>query len=334
MNTQVANTTTQDQPPTLSVLHDMAAKFRMQPAAFEATVRAQCSPAPKKGEAFRPLSKEEFAAFLLVAREYDLNPLTREIFAYPKRGGGVVPIVSVDGWVNLINSHPACDGWDFKWEEDDRGRPIFYTCIMHRKDRSHPVVVTEFLSECWRDTDPWKMPHRMLRHKSLIQCARYAFGFAGIYDEDEGQRIIAAEATEAPAPRPVPPRPGPRPSAAQTTSSGPQRGNSGGGKIIEGEAIVERDEPKPEANADEAAPEPESEFVSGSTADDYLAADLNFVDELRDRLFEANDVETIEEIWTNLDPMARYEGDEKTQNICLNIKLRRIKMVEEKGKAK
>ncbi|MCL6229905.1 recombinase RecT [Bartonella bilalgolemii] len=29
----------------------------------------------------------------------------------------------------------------------------------------------------------------MLRHKAVIQCARYAFGFSGIYDEDEAERI-------------------------------------------------------------------------------------------------------------------------------------------------
>lgn len=29
----------------------------------------------------------------------------------------------------------------------------------------------------------------MLRHKALIQCARVAFGFSGIYDEDEARRI-------------------------------------------------------------------------------------------------------------------------------------------------
>ena len=31
---------------------------------------------------------------------------------------------------------------------------------------------------------------RMLRHKALIQCARLAFGFTGIYDQDEAERII------------------------------------------------------------------------------------------------------------------------------------------------
>jgi len=29
----------------------------------------------------------------------------------------------------------------------------------------------------------------MLRHKAMIQCARLAFGFAGIYDQDEAERI-------------------------------------------------------------------------------------------------------------------------------------------------
>ena len=34
-----------------------------------------------------------------------------------------------------------------------------------RKDREHPIIVTEYLSECRRDTPTWKqMPGRMLRH--------------------------------------------------------------------------------------------------------------------------------------------------------------------------
>ncbi len=30
----------------------------------------------------------------------------------------------------------------------------------------------------------------MLRHKAMIQCARLAFGFTGIYDQDEAERIV------------------------------------------------------------------------------------------------------------------------------------------------
>ena len=36
----------------------------------------------------------------------------------------------------------------------------------------------------------------MLRHKAMIQCARLAFGFAGIYDQDEAERIAEAAPIE------------------------------------------------------------------------------------------------------------------------------------------
>jgi hypothetical protein len=53
------------------------------------------------------------------------------------------------------------------------------------------VQVTEYLSECKRGTQPWQShPKRMLRHKAMIQCARLAFGYVGIYDQDEAERIV------------------------------------------------------------------------------------------------------------------------------------------------
>lgn len=171
-----------------SVTLDMADRFGMEARAFEQTLRATVF--PSNGP------PEQFAAFLLVAKQYDLNPITKEIYAFPSRGGGIVPIVSIDGWLKLINSHPQFDGMDFEDIHDGEGRLTAVKCTMFRKDRSHPIVVAEYLEECKRPTDPWKMAHRMLRHKAVIQCARYAFGFAGIYDPDEGEKI--AEATGAP----------------------------------------------------------------------------------------------------------------------------------------
>jgi phage recombination protein Bet len=166
----------------------MANRFGMEAAPFEATLRATIF--PQAG------SREEFAAFLLVAREYNLNPITREIYAMPKKGGGIIPVVSIDGWVRLANEHKAFDGMEFVAEHGEDGKLISMTCRIFRKDRAHPTEVTEYLSECKRDTDPWKMQHRMLRHKSMIQCARYAFGFAGIYDEDEAERFAATAARD------------------------------------------------------------------------------------------------------------------------------------------
>lgn len=178
-----------------SVVLDMANRYGMEMQAFEATVRKTCGA--------DNCSPEQFAAFLLVAKQYELNPILKEIYAFPARGGGIVPIVSIDGWVNLINSTPQADGFDFDMETDAQGKPVSCTCTMYRKDRSHPVIVTEYFEECKRNTDPWKThPHRMLRHKTLIQAARYAFGFAGIYDEDEGARIAQMRDVTPQEPRP------------------------------------------------------------------------------------------------------------------------------------
>jgi len=125
----------------------------------------------------------QLATLMIVANQYGLNPFTKEIYAFPSRGA-VIPIVSVDGWTRIINDNPNCDGIQFLQDDESA------TCTIYRKDRSHPTVVTEYLAECKMNTDPWKKyPKRMLRHKALIQCARVAFGYSGIYDEDEAKRI-------------------------------------------------------------------------------------------------------------------------------------------------
>lgn len=186
----------------VGVLAAVAGRYQMDPEAFKATVKGTVF--PNNG------TQEELAAFLVVANEYQLNPLTREIYAFPKRGGGIVPIVSIDGWISLVNSHPSFKGMELEAVTTDKGALTAYTCRIWRKDREMPTVITEYLDECIRSTDPWKMKHRMLRHKALIQCARYAFGFSGIYDEDEGVVIADAEVREvAPQTRRQPPAPTP-----------------------------------------------------------------------------------------------------------------------------
>jgi len=135
------------------------------------------------------VSNEDIAAFCLVAKEHGLNPFTKEIFAFPN-GGGITPIVSIDGWMKLINGHPDFDGMEFVDTVDASGKISAITCKMFRKGRSHPTSVTEYLTECFRQTPTWKQwPTRMLRHKVTIQAARYTFGFAGIMEPDEAERM-------------------------------------------------------------------------------------------------------------------------------------------------
>ncbi len=172
----------------------MAARFSVEPDKLLSTL---------KSTVFKNATNDELLALVVVANEYGLNPLTKEIYAFPAKGGGIVPVISIDGWANMANSNPQYDGLDFEWEHDDEGKLVSCTCLIYRKDRSRPIKVTEYLSECKRGTEPWKMEHRMLRHKALSQCVRIAFGFGGVYDEDEAkevaERVVEARVSEVPA---------------------------------------------------------------------------------------------------------------------------------------
>lgn len=152
-------------------------------------------------------TNEQMMALLVVADQYRLNPFTKEIFAFEDKHKGIVPVVSVDGWARIINEHPQYDGIEFTYADDaitlTGGKPCPTWCEarIYRKDRTRPTVVREYLDEVYQPpragfSGPWQShTKRFLRHKTLIQCARVAFGFAGIYDEDEAHRIIQGEAT-------------------------------------------------------------------------------------------------------------------------------------------
>lgn len=146
-----------------------------------------------KATAFRGCKDDnQLAALIIVANQYELNPLTKEIYAFPGRDGEIVPIVSIDGWLRIINTHPQFDGMDEEFAPDGSWCKV----TIYRKDRSRPTVHTEFLEECRRNTEPWKQhTRRMLKWKAIIQGGRIAFGYSGIYDEDEGRDVAMRDVT-------------------------------------------------------------------------------------------------------------------------------------------
>lgn len=159
-----------------SALAVMASNLNVDPAKLLQTLKATV---------FRGASDDEILALVVISNTYGLNPILKEVYAFPAKGGGIVPVVSIDGWIRMMNDHPQFDGIDYEFEHSDDGKLVACTAIIYRKDRSHPTRVTEYLVECRRNTEPWKMERRMLRHKATIQGARVAFGFSGITDEDE-----------------------------------------------------------------------------------------------------------------------------------------------------
>lgn len=194
-----------------SLVSKMAEKFAINPDVLLQTLQATAF--RQTGNA--QITNEQMYALLIVSDQYNLNPFTKEIYAFPDKQGGIVPVVGVDGWNRISNEHPQFDGVEFVYSED-----IFLAegalahchawieTVLYRKDRSHPVRVREYLDECYKPpfTDrktgyvkngPWQThPKRLLRHKAEIQCYRIGFGFVGIYDEDEACRIIESQSDE------------------------------------------------------------------------------------------------------------------------------------------
>lgn len=151
----------------------------------------------------KEITDAQMGALMIVASQYKLNPWTKEIYAFPDKKG-IIPVVGVDGWSRIINSNSNLNGIEFTFSENlvlpNKAKvkcPEWVDCIIHRKDRDHPTVVREYLDEVYREplgqngyAGPWQShPKRFLRHKALIQCARLAFGYVGIYDQDEAERI-------------------------------------------------------------------------------------------------------------------------------------------------
>jgi len=173
-----------------------------------------------KATAFRqkpsstPVSDEQMMALLIVADQFGLNPFTKEIYAYPDKQNGIVPVVGVDGWARIINQHANFDGMAFSASDNlvelpgAKPCPEWMECVMYRKDRSHPIAIREYLDEVYREpfsgnkdgrnytvNGPWQThTKRFLRHKTMIQASRLVFGFVGIFDQDEAERILEGQA--------------------------------------------------------------------------------------------------------------------------------------------
>lgn len=175
-----------------SLVAKFASKYSIDANKLLATLKATAF----RQNGSQEISDEQMAALLIVADQYGLNPFTREIYAFPDKGG-IVPVVGVDGWSRIINEHPQSDGFEFLESEETttfEGKtvPVWMEVHIYRKDRARPIKVRERFAEVVRASmQPWKShPSRMMRHKTLIQGARLAYGFAGIFDEDEAQRIV------------------------------------------------------------------------------------------------------------------------------------------------
>lgn len=149
-----------------------------------------------KGQCFAKGAASDSQLLMLIsfAKQYGLNPLAKECYAFVGTDGRMSIGVQVDGWSAIANRQAAYDGQEMEYEYDDKGALVAITSRTYVRGREHPVPYRAILKEWVRNTDVWKsMPTHQLYVKARNQGIRFAFGIPA-YDPDDIERIAAQPA--------------------------------------------------------------------------------------------------------------------------------------------
>jgi hypothetical protein len=125
-------------------------------------------------------STEVLKNILLTAKRFKLNPILGHIAWEINKENDWEIYIPIDGWIALIHREPTFKGLGFQQApETENAIPNWMECTIYRSDLDYPVTVREYYAELKTDHPMWiEMPYRMLRHKTLQQCARLAFGIS------------------------------------------------------------------------------------------------------------------------------------------------------------
>ena len=97
-----------------SLIVKMAERYAVDPDKFMATLKQTAFKQRDKEEV---ITNEQMMALLVVADQYRLNPFTKEIYAFPDKNNGIVPVVGIDGWSRILNNHEQFDGLELKFSD-------------------------------------------------------------------------------------------------------------------------------------------------------------------------------------------------------------------------
>ena len=124
-----------------------------------------------KGEP--PLTDQEmFVGISMIAR-YELDPIAKEV--YVTRGKyGVFTIISIDGWIKVLDRTDHYDGFDVDIHRTDDGSIDWVETTIYSTKRSHPAKYRAFAEEYSEIAGvvAKTIPSHMLRIFSLRHAAR------------------------------------------------------------------------------------------------------------------------------------------------------------------
>lgn len=188
---------------------------------------------------------EDVFTFLIQCKNLGLNPLLKQIYGFMSRGK-LVNVVSIEGWNAIAQRSPVFDGFEFEFGPFSERELVYkktgfvnghkseanvtikrsvaswVKCIVFRKDRAHPIVITTFFDEAYTGSEPWAtMPMHMLQNRAFVNAVRKAFNVSAYADDDKffnfddapepmpeplqaSAEEIPADAIPEPTPEPIP----------------------------------------------------------------------------------------------------------------------------------
>lgn len=202
------------------------------------------------------------------------------------------------------------------------GRYAFHARVFWIETYATAARGSEMPNEMWRKR-PWGQIEKCAEAAVLRKAFPEELGGEYAAEEMMGKTltddtVAFAEIPSAPARPPRPPKP------AATAAAASKPANDAADKP---QAAGEPSQTPAEGATMDRVIDARFDSADDEADDGSLAADTEFFEELRDRLGEATDAATVEEIWTHYDPLARFENDPVSQDICQKIRSMRLKMI-------
>lgn len=121
------------------------------------------------------LTEQQKNIFIEIAVSCGLNPFKREIYPIGY-GNNFNVITGYEVYQKRAERTGLFDGYETEWEEDANGNIKTCTCIVYRKDRSHPTKQKVYFAEYNLGNSIWKSkPHTMIEKVAIAQAFRKAF---------------------------------------------------------------------------------------------------------------------------------------------------------------
>ncbi|WP_304526752.1 recombinase RecT [Halomonas sp. I5-271120] len=191
------------------IVIDLAEQFQISAEHFLTVVTKGLS-----SRLSREMTELEVLSVCTLIKRYRLDPIAGHLYLQETGHGPISkirPVLTIDGWLALLNGQEEFDGIEFSYSDSMISNPLeaygadgepapnarqvpeWMEAAIFRKDRTRPTVVREYFLEVFQGNEAWRsMGARQLRHKTIIQSARVAFGLGGLFDEDDVQRMKAS----------------------------------------------------------------------------------------------------------------------------------------------